>query len=437
MIKLRYARNSGFGLVLAPAARYGADMKDDEAKPASNHGGIVALILAAGRGERAGQSSEGPKQYRHLAGRAIIAWTLQIFHSHPLIDKVAVSLHPDDELLFENAVASGFEDLAGMEIIRSHGGSSRQISTRLGLESLEKYHPDYVMIHDGVRPFVDHELIDRIAASLTPTHGVVPAIPVSDTIKLRNIKGFVSKTVPRNDLHAAQTPQAFPFKAILEAHRKAQAAGLENFTDDSAIAEWSGTSVKIVPGSVDNVKLTFARDIELAHQRMAASGNDLPDVRTGNGYDVHAFAAGDSVTLCGIRIPHDRSLTDPSDADVALHALTDALLATCGAGDIGTHFPPSDATWKNADSRIFLEHAFAIVSKNGGRIGNVDITLICETPKIGPHRGPMVEALAEMLELDPHRVSVKATTNEKLGFIGRSEGIAAIATATVVFPGAL
>ncbi len=412
-------------------------MIDNEANSADGHNGIAVLILAAGRGERAGQSSEGPKQYRHLAGKAIIAWTLQVFCNHPLIDKVAVSLHPDDELLFENAIACGFDELAGMEIIRSHGGSTRQISTRLGLESLEKHHPEFVMIHDGVRPFVDHEMIDRIAASLTPTQGVVPALPVSDTIKRSDINGFVVKTVPRNELHAAQTPQAFPFKTILKAHRNAQVAGLEDFTDDSAIAEWSGTAVKIVSGSVDNLKLTYAGDIDLAHQRIAASDNSLPDVRTGNGYDVHAFKAGDSVTLCGVKIPHDRSLSGHSDADVALHALTDALLATCSAGDIGTHFPPSDAEWKNADSRIFLEHASGIVSKNGGRIGNVDITLICEAPKIGPHRDPMVEALADMLKLDPHRISVKATTNEKLGFIGRNEGIAAIATTTVVFPGSL
>lgn len=437
MGKFKSSSESGFALVLSCAARYGADMIDNLVSSAHGRIGIAVLILAAGRGERAGQSSEGPKQYRHLAGKAIIAWTLQAFCKHPLIDKVAVSLHPDDELLFENAIASGFDELGGLEIIRSHGGPTRQISTRLGLESLEKYQPEFVMIHDGVRPFVDHQMIDRIAASLTPNQGVVPALPVSDTLKQSSSDGFVSKTIPRNGLYAAQTPQAFPFKPILEAHRKARTAGLEEFTDDSAIAEWSGTAAKIVTGSVDNLKLTYARDIDLAHQRMTAGDHDLPDVRTGNGYDVHAFTAGDSVTLCGMEIPHDRSLSGHSDADVALHALTDALLATCGAGDIGTHFPPSDAQWKNANSRIFLEHASAIVSENGGRIGNVDITLICEAPKIGPHREPMVEALAEMLNLDPHRISIKATTNEQLGFIGRKEGIAAIATATVVFPGSL
>lgn len=429
--------NSGFALVLRLSARYGAHMIDNEVNSADGPAKIAVLILAAGRGERAGQSSEGPKQYRPLAGKAIIARTLQVFRDHPLIGEVAVSLHPDDEILFENIVASETDELSGMNIIRSHGGSTRQISTRLGLESLEKYQPDFVMIHDGVRPFVDHATIDRIAASLTPTRGVVPALPVSNTLKRSDINGFVIDTVPRHDLHAAQTPQAFPYKVILEAHRNAQAAGLEDFTDDSAIAEWSGTAVKIVAGSVDNTKLTYARDIDLAHQRITASDTFLPDVRTGNGYDVHAFKAGDGVTLCGVKIPHDQSLSGHSDADVALHALTDALLATCSAGDIGTHFPPSDNKWKNAESRIFLEHALGMVSDTGGRIGNVDITLICEAPKIGPHRDAMIDAMAEMLELDRHRISVKATTNEKLGFIGRNEGIAAIATATVVFPGSL
>lgn len=412
-------------------------MKDEKTELADNRNGLAVLILAAGRGERAGQSSEGPKQYRHLAGQAVIARTIQAFHKHPLIDRIAVSIHPDDDLLFKNALASVGDAHSRPDLIVSDGGPTRQISTRLGLETLEEFHPSFVMIHDGVRPFIDHDLINRIADALKHGQGVVPALPVSDTLKQSDINGFVSKTVPRDQLHAAQTPQAFPFSAILDAHRQADAAGLDDFTDDSAIAEWSGVSVRIVPGSVDNVKLTFARDIDLAHQRMAAGDIGLPDVRTGNGYDVHAFKTGDAVTLCGVRIPHESSLSGHSDADVALHALTDALLATCGAGDIGTHFPPSDMTWKNADSRLFLEHAFAIVSENGGRIGNVDVTLICEAPKIGPHRAPMVKVLADLLGLEPHRISIKATTNEKLGFIGRNEGIAAIATATVVFPGSL
>jgi 2-C-methyl-D-erythritol 4-phosphate cytidylyltransferase/2-C-methyl-D-erythritol 2,4-cyclodiphosphate synthase len=241
--------------------------------------------------------------------------------------------------------------------------------------------------------------------------------------------------VDRAGLFAAQTPQGFPFDAILEAHEKAAESRRGDFTDDAAIAEWAGMPVEIVAGSPDNVKLTWARDIAMADDKL--SHGLFPDVRTGNGYDVHAFGPGDHVTLCGVAIPYEKSLTGHSDADVGLHALTDALLATCGAGDIGTHFPPSDPQWKGAASRRFVEHAAGIVRAKGGRIANADITLICEAPKIGPHREKMVEALSGMLGIVAERISVKATTNEKLGFIGRSEGIAAIATAGVIYPGSV
>jgi 2-C-methyl-D-erythritol 4-phosphate cytidylyltransferase/2-C-methyl-D-erythritol 2,4-cyclodiphosphate synthase len=214
---------------------------------------------------------------------------------------------------------------------------------------------------------------------------------------------------------------------------KAHHAGKTDFTDDAAIAEWTGMPVKLVEGSPDNIKLTWARDIEMADQRL--SGTRFPDVRTGNGYDVHSFEVGDHVWLCGVKIPHTKKLSGHSDADVGLHALTDALLATRGAGDIGTHFPPSDPQWKGAVSKIFVEHAASLVRAAGGRIANADITLICEAPRIGPHREAMTTAISEMLGIDPGRVSVKATTNERLGFIGREEGIAAIATATVIYPG--
>jgi 2-C-methyl-D-erythritol 4-phosphate cytidylyltransferase/2-C-methyl-D-erythritol 2,4-cyclodiphosphate synthase len=249
------------------------------------------------------------------------------------------------------------------------------------------------------------------------------------------VDGLVGRTVPRDGLFAAQTPQGFGSDAILAAHERAHAAGRENFTDDAAIAEWAGIAVRLVEGSPDNVKLTWAREIEMANARLSAGL--LPDVRTGNGYDVHCFGPGDHVTLCGVAIPHAKTLSGHSDADVGLHALTDALLATCGAGDIGTHFPPSDMKWKGAASRIFVEEAVRIVRARGGRIANADITLIAESPKIGPHRAAMVAELASMLGISPERVSVKATTNERLGFIGREEGIAAIATASVVYPGGL
>jgi 2-C-methyl-D-erythritol 4-phosphate cytidylyltransferase/2-C-methyl-D-erythritol 2,4-cyclodiphosphate synthase len=286
------------------------------------------------------------------------------------------------------------------------------------------------MIHDGVRPFIDVDLLQRIADALSAgAKAVLPAIAVTDTLK-RGKEGFVSETVSRRDLYAAQTPQSFDYASILAAHRAAAYSDRTDFTDDAAISEWAGTPVMLVDGLVDNVKLTLKRDITMADEKLSAS---LPDVRTGNGYDVHQLVAGDGVTLCGIFIPHDQMLLGHSDADVALHALTDALLATCGAGDIGDHFPPSDPQWKGAASRIFLEHAAKVVRGNGGTIMNADVSLIAEAPRVGPHRQAMRENLADILDISLDRCSVKATTNETIGFVGRREGIAAIATATVVY----
>jgi len=287
-----------------------------------------------------------------------------------------------------------------------------------------------------VRPFIDSELVDRVVEGLAGGSGSLPTLPVSDTLKKAGLDGLVAGTVPRAGLYGAQTPQGFPFDAIFEAHERAFADGRDDFTDDAAIAEWAGIPVRIVEGAADNVKLTWARDIDMANARLQGSPS-FPDVRTGNGYDVHSFAQGDHVMLCGVAIPHHKRLSGHSDADVGLHALTDALLATCGAGDIGTHFPPSDMRWKDAASRIFVEEAVRIVRERGGRIANADITLIAEAPKIGPHREVMTQALSSMLAISADRISVKATTNEKMGFVGREEGIAAIATATVVFPGEL
>lgn len=392
-------------------------------------GEIAIVVVAAGRGERAGASSEGPKQYRLLDGRPVIRRTLDALGSWQGAGRIVVAIHPDDAELYAEAV-SGQEGGP----IAVHGGPTRQESTLLALEALADEPPAFVMIHDGVRPFVDTGLLDRIAAELGPEAGVLPAVPVTDTLKRASSDGEVEGTVSRDGLHAAQTPQAFPFAAILDAHRRAAAERPGAFTDDCAIAEWAGLPVRIVPGSADNVKLTYAKDIAMANERLAGS---FPDVRTGNGYDVHAFEPGDAVTLCGVRIPYGRKLSGHSDADVGLHALTDALLATCGAGDIGTHFPPSDPQWKGAASGLFVRHAAGVVRERGGRIANADVTLICEAPKVGPHRAAMVAAMSGMLGIDAHRVSVKATTNERLGFVGREEGIAAIATATVVYPGRL
>jgi 2-C-methyl-D-erythritol 4-phosphate cytidylyltransferase / 2-C-methyl-D-erythritol 2,4-cyclodiphosphate synthase len=390
----------------------------------------AAVIVAAGRGERAGQSVEGPKQFRRIGGEAVLARTLRAFIDCPLVDKIVVVIHPDDHLLYERAVPESHED-----VIVVTGGPTRQESTRLGLLALTDHAPHYVMIHDGVRPFITQGLLERIVGNLTPEEGVLPALAVSDTLKQSAIDGTVKTTVPRAGLFAAQTPQTFPYAPILDAHEKAFAVRRTDFTDDAAIAEWQGLAVRIIEGSADNTKLTWAKDIEMADKRLRQDHAAFPDIRTGNGYDVHSFEPGDHVTLCGVKIPHEAKLNGHSDADVALHALTDALLATRGAGDIGTHFPPSDPQWKGAASRIFIEHAAKIVREAGGRIANVDVTLISEAPKVGPHRAAMTEALCDMLGIAADRVSIKATTNEKLGFVGRREGIAAIATATVIYPG--
>ena len=306
-----------------------------------------------------------------------------------------------------------------------------------GLLALKEIAPDHVLIHDGVRPFISADLLERVIFNLTPHIGVLPVLAVSDTLKAAGHDAMVSATVPRAGLYAAQTPQAFPFVPILAAHDAAFAAGRSDFTDNLAIAEWHGLPVRIVEGSADNTKLTWAKDIDMADDRLSQKLSAYPDVRTGNGYDVHAFEPGNGVMLAGVFIEHDCKLAGHSDADVALHALTDALLATRGAGDIGTHFPPSDPQWKGAASHIFVEHAVKIVKEAGGRIANADITLICEAPRVGPHREAMTAALSKMLGISPDRISVKATTNEKLGFIGRKEGIAAIATASVIYPGGL
>jgi len=390
----------------------------------------AVVIVAAGRGERAGKA-EGPKQYRPIGGRPVVSHTLEAFLAHPRIGRIVVAIHPDDDELFRLA-SEGFGD---NRLTAIHGGATRQESTRLALLALRDDAPAKVLIHDGVRPFVDAALIDRTIDAIEERQGALPAMQVAETLKRMDGDGNVGETVPRAGLHAAQTPQGFPFWPILAAHEKAFQLGKLDFTDDAAVAEWAKIPVRIVTGSPDNMKLTWARDMVVADQRLAGGRAAFPDVRTGNGYDVHAFEPGDHVTLCGIKIPHAKKLSGHSDADVALHALTDALLATCGAGDIGTHFPPSDPKWKGAASRIFVEHAASTVRSHGGRIANADITLICEAPRVGPHRDQMVEALANMLGIQPSRISVKATTNEKLGFIGREEGIAAIATASVVFPG--
>jgi 2-C-methyl-D-erythritol 4-phosphate cytidylyltransferase/2-C-methyl-D-erythritol 2,4-cyclodiphosphate synthase len=393
---------------------------------------VAAIIVAAGRGERAGDPHEGPKQYRRIGGKAILAHTLETFLGHSEIGAVVVAIHKDDGSLFREAVGALAERVTVVT-----GGMTRQASTRNAMQALAGDPPDAVLIHDGVRPFVDAGLISRVIAGIDGETGSLPSLPVSDTLKEAAPDGLVARTISRAGLFGAQTPQGFPFTAFHAAHARAAAQGRDDFTDDAAIAEWAGIPVRLVEGSPDNVKLTWARDIANADLRLRMDTAMFPDIRTGNGYDVHSFEPGDAVVLCGVAIPHDRKLSGHSDADVGLHALTDALLATCGAGDIGTHFPPSDPQWKGAASHIFVEEAVRIVRARKGRIANADITLICEAPRIGPFRQAMTDALVAMLGITPDRVSIKATTNEKLGFVGRGEGIAAIATATVAFPGVL
>lgn len=387
------------------------------------------VIVAAGRGERAGSPADGPKQYRPIGGRPVIARTLERFLSHPACGDVVVVIHADDEALYAKATAG----ISGADRVRTvFGGADRQASVRAGLGALAGTAPGHVLIHDAVRPFVTREIIDGVLEALaTGSLAALPAVAVADTLKRGDVRGDVAGTVPREGLFGAQTPQGFDFTAIDTAHAKAAAGSGTSFTDDCAIAEWAGLRVRLTRGHPSNVKLTTAEDIAMANEKLSPA--PLPDVRTGNGYDVHRLVPGDHVTLCGVEIPHDQRLDGHSDADVGLHALTDALLATCGAGDIGDHFPPSDPQWRGAASEIFLAHAAKIVRDAGGAIMNADVTLIAEAPKIAPHRQAMRAALARILDISIDRCSVKATTNETIGFAGRREGIASIATATVVF----
>ena len=378
----------------------------------------VALIVAAGRGSRLG--AETPKQYRMLAGEPLLRHAARTFLNHPEIGGVAVVIHPDDRTLYDKAVG----DLALRAPIA--GGAERQDSVRLGLAHLEALAPEKVLIHDAARPFATAELISQVIAALESSPGAIPGLPVPDTLK-RADGGMVSGTVSRDSLVRAQTPQGFRFADILAAHR---AAAGQTLTDDAAVAEAAGLEVALVPGDPLNEKITTAADLALAESRLAAAR----ETRIGQGFDVHRFSEGQFVTLCGIEIPHSRGLLGHSDADVGLHALTDAILGALGDGDIGSHFPPTDPQWKDAPSRRFLEHAARLAAERGGRILHCDVTLICEAPKVGPHRAAMRERIAAILGIAPERVSIKATTTEGLGFAGRGEGIAAQAVATLSLP---
>lgn len=395
------------------------------------HVTIAALIVAAGRGTRAlAPGSHHPKQYVELAGRCVLTRTLDCFLTHPGVACTLVVIHPDDRSLYDTATAG----LAGKLLPAVFGGATRQDSVRNGLTALSQHGPASVLIHDAARPFVQHDLIDRVIHGLGQHDGVVAAVPLADTLKRAGTDGSITGTVDRGGLWRAQTPQGFHFGKLLAAHQAAHGAGRNDFTDDAAVAEYAGLSVNVVPGSERNIKLTTPEDIAMAEHALSAPGTSPREVRTGQGFDVHRLVPGDHVWLCGLRIPHTASLEGHSDADVGLHALTDAILGAIGAGDIGQHFPPSDQRWKGAPSHVFLRHAADLLAARGGRISNVDVTILAEAPRIAPHRERMCARIAEILGLSIERVSVKATTTEQLGFTGRREGIAAMAVATVTLP---
>lgn len=388
----------------------------------------TALIVAAGRGVRAG-GGDLPKQYRKIGGTPVLRMTLDRFLAHPRAMKVLVVIAPGDEAAFLS-VAPQHERL--LPVVA--GGASRQESVRNGLMNLAADPPERILIHDAVRPFATEDLIERVIAGLDDAEAILPANPVSATLKAVDGAGLVTGTVPREGVQAAETPQGFRFATIFAAHDKAARAG-ESFTDDTAVAEWAGIPIRVVAGETGNIKLTTAEEIAAADLRLAAEAAlARGDVRVGSGYDVHAFGPGDHVTIGGIVIPHSRGVTAHSDGDVALHALTDAILGALAEGDIGDHFPPSDPQWKDAASDRFLRFAAERVAARHGAIANLDVTIVTEAPRIATHRAAMRERIAAICGIAAGRVAVKATTSERLGFIGRGEGIAATASATIRLP---
>lgn len=395
----------------------------------------AALIVAAGRGTRAGSNGPDsgpghvPKQYARLAGRPVLTHVIAAFEACPGIATITVVIHPADRDLYEAAVPAGSARLTPPVL----GGATRQDSVRLGLDSLAAEAPDVVLIHDAARPFVTPSTVASIIGALENNVAAIAAVPLADTLKRQDDKGLIGETVARKGLWRAQTPQGFRFAEIAAAHKRAAGNGTPDFTDDAAIAEWAGLDVALVEDTPRNFKITTAEDMAMAEELMRSAPQAF-EPRTGSGFDVHAFCPGDHVWLGGIRIAHERGLEGHSDADAPLHALTDALLGAIGDGDIGQHFPPSDPAWKGAASHLFVEDAAKRIAARGGRITNVDLTILCEEPRIGPHRDAMRSAIAAMLGIETARVAVKATTTERLGFTGRKEGLAALATATVLLP---
>lgn len=383
----------------------------------------AAIIVAAGRGLRAGPG--GPKQFRLLNGRSVVSLAMAPFCDHEDVNFVQPVCHADDAELFAMATAG----LA--YLLPVPGGASRQASVRAGLRALADKRPEVVLIHDAARAFVSGDVISRAIAAAQTTGAAIPTVPVADTIKEVDASGEVIGTPLRASLRIAQTPQAFRFDKVLEAHERAARENRDDFTDDAALAEWAGLTVATFEGDHLNMKLTTPEDFAREEARLGAT---LGDIRMGTGYDVHAFGDGDHLMICGVKIPHSRGFLAHSDGDVGLHALVDAILGALADGDIGSHFPPSDAQWKGAASDKFLKYAIERVAARGGRVANLEVTLICERPKIGPHRDVMRARIAEISGVPLSRVAVKATTSERLGFTGREEGIAATACATIRLP---
>lgn len=371
----------------------------------------TAILVAAGRGTRAG--GDIPKQWQRLGHQCVADHAIATFASHPAVNHVVLVIHADD------ADSNHWTDIDGLIVV--HGGATRSQSVKNGLDAAPAG-TQTVLIHDAARPHIRSGVIDDVLAALDGHAAAAPALPVTDTLWSGDA-GKVDGTIPRDGLFRAQTPQGFRLNALLAAY-----AAHPEATDDVTIARLAGLDVAIVPGDEDNMKITGPDD----HARAARILGTQMDVRLGNGYDVHRFGDGDHVWLCGVKVPHTRSLQGHSDADVGMHAVTDAIYGALGQGDIGQHFPPSDPQWKGADSRIFLEHAVALARSEGFTISNIDCTLVCEYPKIGPHQAVMKAKMAEIMGLDPSRISVKATTSERLGFTGRNEGIASLATAALI-----
>ncbi|MDF9302808.1 bifunctional 2-C-methyl-D-erythritol 4-phosphate cytidylyltransferase/2-C-methyl-D-erythritol 2,4-cyclodiphosphate synthase [Tritonibacter mobilis] len=378
---------------------------------------LAVLIVAAGKGTRAGGGLA--KQWRPLAGRRVIDWTIEAFQRAGC-GTIMVVRDPDNE--------HAIEALAPYpELLLADGGPSRSESVRNGLIALQEIGVERVLIHDAARPCVCPQVIQQVLDALDDTPAAAPGLAVTDAL-WTGADGHVTGTQDRSALFAAQTPQGFHFDAILAAHMRHDGTA----ADDVEVARQAGLAVRITPGDVNNIKITRPEDFSRAEHILRSTMDNIPDIRLGNGYDVHRFGPGDHVMLCGVQVPHERGLQGHSDADVGMHAVTDALYGAMAEGDIGHHFPPSDPQWKGAASDIFLRHAVELARSKGFTINNVDCTLVCEYPKVGPHAEAMRARMAEIMGMDMGRLSIKATTSERLGFTGRKEGIAALATATLV-----